>query len=55
MRLHRMTSNVGIVAHVRVVEVCDAFLVRRGVVGRRVDSRSYLRAHAGSWRAEISL
>jgi hypothetical protein len=29
MRLHRMTSHIGIVADVRVVEVCDSLVVRR--------------------------
>ena len=42
-----MSSDVGIVAHVRIVEICHAFLVGRGKVGRKVDIWSDLCAHFG--------
>jgi len=42
MRLHRMSSGVGIVANIRVVEVCNGLLVRgfhHEGVNRRSDVR----------------
>lgn len=42
MGLHRMTSNVGIVSHIGVVEVSNSLLTaavqHRSVDGRRVDN-----------------
>jgi hypothetical protein len=47
MRLHGMSGNVGIVANVRVIEVCDSFLVHGSIQDRKIQ-RSCGRHGGGS-------